>query len=967
MRFQSLVLLSGIVAVVCVRPLAAQTTTGILRGYVTDSGQAPLSGVQLTAHNVANGSDQAVTSQSNGFYALAGLSPGDYDLTVRRVGMVPQRQRVQVQVGAVLTADFRLAASAVEIEAVTVTAATTVETRTSEVATNVTSAQVSNLPTLDRNFLDLAALAPGVLIQNTRLDGQRRTFSAGAQNPEAINVFIDGANYKNDVLQGGVAGQDASRGNPFPLNAVQEFRVLTQNYKAEYQDASSAVIAATTRSGGNSWNGSAFYSGMGTDYIARDPFLASNVAKPDFKRNMLGATLGGPIIRDRLHFFGSYEGNYQNRYATVNYGAATQVDTVDLTRYNGSFLSPFRSNLFFGKLSYTPADHHALELSVNTRAETDIRDFGTHNSYEQADNVNNHVNTAVLKYRGLWGLLLNESSVSLQRYDWNPVPLNPQLVNRNYEGIGILGGYSTEQAFRQDRIAFRNDVTYSGLHWGGAHVVKGGATADVLNYNVAKQLNGNPTFFYNADTALGHYDAPYATPYKATFGFGSPDMAAHNFELGAYLQDDWNPTKHLQINLGLRWDYESDMLNNDYVTPQGVRDSLQLPIFRDSVLFPIGPNYFTDGTQRPPFLGAFQPRLGFSYAFDSEEKTTLFGGFGIFYDRDFYNATLDELYRRQYKVLTYFFSSDGSPTSVSNGQNTIAWQDSYLSKDGLQGLVANGQAPKPEVFLIDNNTRPPMSRQWSVGLRHVQGQFVFSATYAGVRSFNGLSYIFGNRRANGNCCYQNATLPFTNVLLSSDDVRTWYDAFYFKIDRPYRGGHTWSWGAGLSYTRSKAQHIGGDLFSLDHPTVQDYPRLPTTSDERNHVVANWILDFPLGVQFSGLLTLGSGVPYTVTDQRLGAGAGQTQTVYVRPPQYDFLIPNAWAYRDVDLRLRKTLPRVGGTQLSLIAEVYNVFNYHNYGGYGGTIGTDGSLSANYGRPGSIIADPRYAQIGAQYEF
>jgi hypothetical protein len=105
------------------------------------------------------------------------------------------------------------------------------------VATNVTRQQVENLPTPDRNFLGLAQLAPGTQLQGDSLDGTRRTFTAGAQGADQVNVFIDGASYKNDILQGGVAGQDASRGNPFPRNAIREFRVITQNFKAEYQKA----------------------------------------------------------------------------------------------------------------------------------------------------------------------------------------------------------------------------------------------------------------------------------------------------------------------------------------------------------------------------------------------------------------------------------------------------------------------------------------------------------------------------------------------------------------------------------------------------------------------------------------------------------------------------------------------------------------------------------------------------------
>src|SRR6185312_5751016 len=130
-------------------------------------------------------------------------------------------------------------------------------TRTSEVATNVTQAQITKLPTPSRNFLDLAQLAPGVQVTEDRVNGQFRTVTAGGQPPSAVNLFIDGTSYKNELTGGGIAGQDASRGNPFPRDAVQEYRVITQNFKAEYQQSSGAIIVATTRAGGNVWSGDA--------------------------------------------------------------------------------------------------------------------------------------------------------------------------------------------------------------------------------------------------------------------------------------------------------------------------------------------------------------------------------------------------------------------------------------------------------------------------------------------------------------------------------------------------------------------------------------------------------------------------------------------------------------------------------------------------------------------------------------
>ena len=123
-----------------------------------------------------------------------------------------------------------------------------VDTRTSEVTTNVTEEQVRYLPQNTRNFLNFAALAPGVRVADNEI---RKEITAGALPSQNINVFIDGVSYKNDVIEGGVIGQDASRGNPFPQNAVQEFQVITQNYKAEYEKAASAIITAITKSGGN--------------------------------------------------------------------------------------------------------------------------------------------------------------------------------------------------------------------------------------------------------------------------------------------------------------------------------------------------------------------------------------------------------------------------------------------------------------------------------------------------------------------------------------------------------------------------------------------------------------------------------------------------------------------------------------------------------------------------------------------
>ena len=212
---------------------AAQTTTARISGSVTGDNAAPLADAIITARSIATNTTRSTRTSSSGFYALNGLQPDEYELTARRLGMAAQTRRVRVLIGQSLDIDFILAAAAVELSAVQVSAtgaAAEDDRRSVEVATNITQEQIESIPLPDRNFLSLAMLAPGV-----RREGG--SITSGAQSANNINVFVDGVTFKSDILVGGVVGQDASKGNPFPQNAVQEFRVITQQYKAEYQRA----------------------------------------------------------------------------------------------------------------------------------------------------------------------------------------------------------------------------------------------------------------------------------------------------------------------------------------------------------------------------------------------------------------------------------------------------------------------------------------------------------------------------------------------------------------------------------------------------------------------------------------------------------------------------------------------------------------------------------------------------------
>jgi outer membrane receptor for ferrienterochelin and colicin len=956
---------------------AAQTVTGTVRGYVRGTGGAPIADVQVGARNTATNQLRGTVTSASGAYTLGGLRAGNYEITLRRIGLAPQTRTVQVQVGQTLDINFTATDAAAQLSTVQVVATPAAETRTSEVATNVTQAQINDLPTASRNFLDLASLAPGVRVDPDRADGTSKTFSAGALSAQNINVFVDGASYKNDIVVGGVAGQQDSRGNPFPRNAVQEFRITTANFKAEYQKASSAIITAVTRSGSNTWSGSAFANLQNKSFVELDTFarIARNRAdsagteffRPDYSRYLVGLSGGGPLVRDKLFFFGSYEGNYQNRQGRLALQGNQAQLPASVVALNGETnTSPFRSNLGFAKLTYNRSEAQVWELTGDFRHETDTRRFGgqfgeVQRAYSAAENFKNTVATGRVKQTLYGAQSVNEAQASYQFYSYNPDPLNFDTPGLEYDGGNRLGGADTRQDLRQGRASLRNDFTYNGFRRAGVHAIKLGGNFDYVTYDINKQLNENPVFIFSNSNNN-------AFPVRARIGAGDPNLKTSNAQLGLYAQDDWTPTPRLTFNVGVRWDYESKMFNTDYVTPRNVRDSLIA--YQDSLLLDFDVNnYITDGTQRENFLGAIQPRFGMSYALDEAQRTTLFGGIGIFYDRQTYNSLLDESFALQHPNYEFRFDT------VANAANgVLRWDPSYFSREGLLAVV-NGTTPPPtEVFLLPNDLKPPRSTQYNVGIRHNFGGFNAAVTYTGTRSFNGLSFEWANfdLNADGSCCASKNVPAYRNVLVANNTVHTWYNALFFQLDRPYRRtAERAGWGAGLAYTLAKAESEGGDLFSFPRIQAFGFSRYEIPNSERHRVVANAIVDVPWawGIQASTLITLGSGNRFA------GQDFSGPQPVFNRggaePEKFSFIIPNAFAYRNVDVRLRKDLVSLRGQRVGITADVFNVFDFENFGGFNDVAFTNvnGVRTPNpdFGRPSTVIADARRLQLGVQVDF
>jgi hypothetical protein len=767
-------------------------------------------------------------------------------------------------------------------------------------------------------------------------------------------------------------GQDASKGNPFPQGAIQEFRVQTQNFKAEYQKAGSAVITATTRTGGNQTEADFFAFGVGNGYTARDAITVKNNGEvPKYKRLQAGGNIGGPLVRDKLFYFGTYELNFRDEPAYIRLGGdslmAPPALRQQLLTYTGQQAQQFREHLGFGKITWLATPKSTADFSLNVRRDDDFRNFGGTTAFEAAENLRVNVYTGVANWKYAGDRYLNEAQISAQAFTWNPTGSNFGLIGKDYRNLLRIGGKDGEQNFNQKRLSFRDDITRGGVQLGGDHVFKFGSSVDLLSYDATKAQNGNPTFFYRVDEA-------YARPFEAVFGFGNQTISTNNTQFGVYAQDDWTPTPRLTVNLGIRWDVETNMINNGYVTPRPLADSLRGPLngqlYVDQplvtgsqqvrVIDQLGglDRFISNGrSSRPIYKKAFQPRFGFSYDLTGDTRTVLFGGAGLYFDRNYWNTLLDEQFRRQYQVLRVSFQNAcpaGSPA------NCVVWDPKYYDPAVLRTLA--GSKGLPEVFLAANDLVPPRTVQMSFGVRQALGDAHLSVAYAGLRGSHYMNFVHASP-------WGSLGPNYSTLFVTDDRVKTWYDALQVQLDRPLRPET--NWGGGLSYTlgRSREQGQSTDIFwgFDDHyPTVADRPILAAPGDQRHSLTANAIVRLPYGLLFSTITSLGSGVTTNATDASNGWAYGQQRT-YTYTPNGTALfgIGPKFDTKNVDIRLQKDLRIQGGQRIGLLAEVFNVLGASNYGCYDATIApTSGAPNANYGNPGCAGLGRRL-QVGLRY--
>ncbi|VXC92350.1 TonB-dependent receptor [Sphingomonas sp. AX6] len=990
----------AIAAGLAVAPSAYAQTVGTIQG------QGAQPGATVTATDIVTGRSVTATANAEGNFTIVGLRPSQY-----RLESGGTTETVTVPVGQIVSIDISpIEAVPGEGEVVVTGRRGTQEVRTATIGTSVSQEQINNLPQTQRNFLNFAALAPGVTVSS---DTNNQRIQAGGVSSNNVNVFIDGTSQKNTVGFGGVAGQNFSGGNPFPQSAIQEFRVETQNYKAEYEQAGAAIITAITKTGGDRLSGGAFGTFIPKSFYGR-PFFdregeannqgfpcADNPAetcfneKPDYKRFEFGADLGGPIIPGVLHFFAAYEGARRTNPSIVVNLDPLIPDGIRQAQA-GSFAADFKQNLYFGKLTLFASDADTFNASYFRREETDLRDYGGNRAFENGRDVGTQSENIQFEWTHRADNWLNELTMSyFKNFTGTPtITVGPEYVLTNGapgvddDGDGVpdptdtddpsggdlffFGANSFQQANDQKAFTFKNNFTYTG--WAG-HVLKAGVRVSQTKLSRIEDAFANGQYRY----AFQRYsDVASSTPFRATISLLPPTaVEADNTQIGLFVQDDWTIDDHWTINAGLRWDYESNNFNNNYVTPDKVANALRN--YQPWQAAGINPeDYITDGSKRDPFLGAFQPRIGVSYDVFGDRDLVLFAGAGRYYDRNiFYLASLETLFNNVRSEATVDFCGATGLPACTGGANQIAFTPALRDPAALRAAVAQ-QGLSGDIWVINNDAKVPYTDQFNLGVRKQLGSIQLSAAIAHNRSQDAFIFVRGNRMPDGlytegGDAWVRDNFPdvgrpagYTGRLnIGSSNGQQRYTALYLNADKPYSPTSGWGGTASLTISDAKSnQGIGFDEGQMFNAGRQDaYGWQPTRGLERWRFVSTAIVDIPWDFQFSGTLTLGSGprfgnVDFTRTPPPNCGGCFYFNDGGVFSPKQKI------GYKNLDLRLSKTFRMPWGHDLTADFQVFNVFDFvnRNYSTWGAGSGPNPTREEN-----STTGYARSFQAGLKYRF
>ena len=948
----------SLVALLLAAPVRADVTRFDLSGVITDGTGAILPGVTITLKNVDTGFNRSTVTDDAGRYSFTALPPtGKWTLTAELSGFGPQRREgLEFQANTKPEINFQLNVGGVS-ESVTVQAeAPLVRTRESELSSILGAKQVDELPTNGRNFLSLLQTSGSVVpLGNSPSSGG---ISVNGQGNRTANFLADGVSITGREIR--TLNGEFGGGNGLSLDVVKELQVISNGFKAEVGQTGAGTISVVTKSGTNTMAGSAYAFWKPTDLVAANLLTGASTTQ---KRQQFGGTLGGPIVKDRTHFFANYEDTKMD-----------DVSVVTSVLAPGTFPAPQTQKQGFFKLNHRFTDRNLLEARYSfNRNKQEGQSVGGLSTYDRRSNTEaqtdafivslvsnfgaNKVNEARFRYTydvvDFYSPLTASTGVGSRTPDFSNAP-----VTVTYTGVGNLG---TNPGFPQNLVEKRAQWVDHFSILKGAHQLKSGV--DVIGswrfVTFFSNFAGTYTFAQGAKFPFNAND-PATFPIQFTQTFGTSGLNFKDAMIGLFAQDDWEIHRGLTLNLGVRWDKDSLF--------QGDNNNIA-------------------------------PRVGFAWTADSQGKTVVRGSTGIFYDTiessginresNFGPVGQTTIDLRPGDALFPTFPNRLS--AFPSGTNTVPRAQVYVP------IFEGADFP----FSIGDTLHrvQPYFFNTNVGVqRELMPNLAVSADYTRVYGYDMLVTYDVNAPpyfalGPGQTRSVNAANPLRPLgVPNTTGGPLGIDFTGFRnLFLQYNGGHTEYNAVKVGFTKRMANHYAlqanytlgraqGDVdnFRLANSFVpglsnitgdRSYQWGPSDTDVRHVFVVNGTYEAPLGIRVGAIVFARSGFPYTgiVGTDADGDGVNNNSSFGDRPAS---LTRNSFRYPsqvNLDTSLAYDLKLVGSQALELRFDVFNLFNKKNITGINNIIGLDPTKPpATFGAV-TAVAPQRQAQIAVRYRF
>jgi outer membrane receptor protein involved in Fe transport len=809
-----------------------QVSTATLGGTVVDQQKAAVAGATVTAKESATGLERSTQTNSDGSYTITNLPAGKYDVTVEAKGFARSVVKdLGLEVGRVADTDFTISVAGTAEKVVVSEEAVGVDTTESTIEGVVNERSIGDLPLNGRNFLELTFLLPGNVNAPSFDPTKARSVEVSSLGNlgRGTNTTVDGVE-DNDSQIGGISQN-------YTEESIQEFQVVTGRFSAEFGRAGFNALNIVSKSGTNEFHGGAFLFFRDDALQAKGPF--GGAVKAPFDREQFGGSVGGPIIKDKAFFFFALERN-REQGATTGGSRNTVNDVITKT-----FLStPFREYLLTAKsdLLVTSKDRVSMRFSLQRNNDTDP---GTSRNglLQDPNNFENQLNRF---YQGVasWTRTLSNTKVNDLRVNFlftenriQPLTKTSQIV---FPSINVGANFRADQGNIQHRVQLKDDLSLVS----GRHTLKFGA--DYSHIWLPEPTNFNlfgPGLIFAACDFPGQATCPGITQdsqIPVLFGLINAQTLAGKFTsfgvlgaippvaddtVGLYAQDDWKVRPNLTFNLGLRWEYD-----NDYIGKHQV-------------------NQFSPG-KRTVDKADFGPRVGFAWDPTHDGRTSVRGGYGLYFDHNVIETRQLELLEDGVRLPIVVSASDFKKGPICTLANPFC------------NVLPGGP---PSIAVTANNLRQPFVHQWAIGFqREFWKDWVVTADYIGTRGRHFQRTVEVNRFLNPDGSLNHINPAFDSVAETQTIANTQFDGLLATVNKRF----TKRFQMLASYTLSRSLNEDNDLLgfisSSSDPKNHALDFGPSPNDSRHRLVLSGVFDLPYGVEFAPILTTFSSVPFEIT-------------------------------------------------------------------------------------------------------